>query len=83
MRNELIILMGDVDEDSRGNLAKHIDLLPPKGLPDAKTGLGIYELSGDTLRICFEKSDKSGTRPASMTNAVENKLNLMVLERVK
>ena len=50
---------------------------PNKG----KTFLAIYELEGDTLRVCYDLSGKQ--RPAQFKTAAETKLYLVTYNRIK
>jgi uncharacterized protein (TIGR03067 family) len=60
---------------------KQMDIMPGDGPEAGKAFPGIYELSGDTLKICFcEKPDSA--RPAEFA-AKGEKVTLIVLKREK
>jgi uncharacterized protein (TIGR03067 family) len=51
------------------------------GANKGKTYLGIYDLSGDTLRLCIISDGK--TRPKEFSAAAGTKSTLAVFKRVK
>jgi uncharacterized protein (TIGR03067 family) len=57
----------------------HIDIRPGKGAD--KTIPGIYEIDGDTLKICF--SGDGGTRPTEFKADKDARTVLVVLKRSK
>ena len=57
---------------------KAIDIKPPKG--SEKLVLGIYELDGDTLKICFNEDAK---RPKEFASAEGSRTVLLILKREK
>jgi uncharacterized protein (TIGR03067 family) len=58
---------------------KHIDLTPTTGGEAGKTMQGIYELEGDTLKICFGRPD----RPKELASKEGGETVLIVLKRAK
>jgi uncharacterized protein (TIGR03067 family) len=56
---------------------KTMDIKPPK---EDKTFLGIYELNGDTLKICFARD---GGRPEKFESPEGSMNMVIVLKRVK
>jgi uncharacterized protein (TIGR03067 family) len=61
---------------------RHIDILEKKdGKEAAPALLGIYEIDGDTLKICWNKEDPRRGRPAELRSTAENKFHLMTLKR--
>jgi uncharacterized protein (TIGR03067 family) len=60
---------------------KAIDLTPEEGPEKGKTGLGIYQLEGDTLKICIAEPGKE--RPKEFVSKPGTQTTLMVLKRVK
>lgn len=61
---------------------KAIDLTPLDGPTKGKPQPGIYELEGDTLRICATNR-KGADRPKDFTTKADNERYLMVLKREK
>lgn len=62
-----------------GKKPKQIDIMPDEGDNKGKTYPGIYELSGDTLKLCFSRAD---TRPSEFA-AKGDKVFYIVLKREK
>ena len=60
---------------------KTIDVKPDSGTNKGKTLLGIYELDGDSLKICLALPDKD--RPAAFATAAENGQQLVVYKQGK
>ena len=50
---------------------------------DGKTGAGIYEIDGDTVRLCFADPDSKATRPTEFKADAGTPHMLMVLRRDK
>ena len=61
---------------------KHIDLIALSGPFKDKTSLAIYELSGDTLKLCiFNKESKE--RPAEFKSEKGSSLGIITVKRIK
>jgi uncharacterized protein (TIGR03067 family) len=60
---------------------KQIDLTPSEGPEAGKTAPGIYELSGDTLKLCF--ADKEGMARPTEFSAKGDRVVYFVLKREK
>ena len=60
---------------------KMIDAVRTKGPDKGKTLHGIYELDGDTLRICFSKPEHA--RPSAFRTGEDAGHRLLVFNRVK
>jgi uncharacterized protein (TIGR03067 family) len=58
-----------------------IDFFPQEGKEKGPI-LGIYELDGDTLRLCWDQERDKG-RPTDFLTRPGSELNLWVLKRVK
>jgi uncharacterized protein (TIGR03067 family) len=61
---------------------KAVDFNYTKGPNLGKVELGIYELKGDTLKICINEK-KNGARPTEFSSTKENEFSLVVLKKVK
>ena len=59
----------------------HIDILPQEGGDKGKTVKGIYELKGDTLRLCFGRPDED--RPTAFASKEGDKTFLVEFKREK
>jgi uncharacterized protein (TIGR03067 family) len=66
--------------DSRSK-PKRIDLIAPAGPGKSVALPGIYELSGDTLTICFNQ--REGNRPNEFKSPKGSRASLLILKRVK
>ena len=60
---------------------KTMDITAVEGQNKGKTVLAIYELSGDTLKVCYDA--KGGPRPAMFESTADNKLVLVVYKKKK
>ena len=60
-----------------------IDFRNTAGEMKGKTWLGIYELDGDTLRICDNADDVAGGRPAAFVSSAGSDQVLISFKRVK
>ena len=61
---------------------KEIDLTLKVGPQKGRVDRGIYQLDGDTLRICIQ-SNKDAPRPSEFRSPVGSDLWLVVLQRTK
>jgi uncharacterized protein (TIGR03067 family) len=64
-----------------GKMPKTMDITGTKGPNKGKTFLAIYELKGDTLRVCYDLSGKS--RPSEFKTKPMTQLFLVLYERKK
>ena len=62
---------------------KHIDLAHQEGLLKDKTWQGIYELKGDTLKLCYAEADSEKERPAEFKTLKKSGLLYLELKREK
>jgi uncharacterized protein (TIGR03067 family) len=62
---------------------KHIDLAHQDGLLKDKTWQGIYELKGDTLKLCYAEADSEKERPAEFKTLKNSRLLFVELKREK
>ncbi len=63
---------------------KALNLTPGDGAAKGKKlECAIYELDGDTLKICMDKEGDAGKRPTEFKTAAGDGLTLIVLKRVK
>jgi uncharacterized protein (TIGR03067 family) len=61
---------------------KSVDLRYTKGPNTDKVEPGIYDIDGDTLKICSCEK-KGGDRPKDFASTKENECSVVVLKRVK
>ena len=61
---------------------KAIDTMPQDGPFKGKSGPGIYELKGDTLKLCIPNT-ATNERPKQFESAKGSNLGLFVLKRAK
>lgn len=78
--------VGDVIDEGKLKLdtsktPKTMDIIGTLGPNKDKTFLAIYELNGDTLRICYDLSEKS--RPTEFKSAKDSQLLVASYKRVK
>jgi uncharacterized protein (TIGR03067 family) len=52
-------------------------------LDDNKNVFGIYDLDGDTLKLCFVKGGEKGSRPTAFVSKKDTNIVLLVLKREK
>lgn len=60
---------------------KTIDTMPGEGTYKGKTLLGIYEIDGDTLKICFAEPGKD--RPTKIATGPDSGTTVAVYKKVK
>lgn len=65
-----------------GKKPKAIEIIPQKGKAGSRPVRGIYQLDGDTLKMCWVKGDKI-ERPKEFAAPVSTPYTLMVLKREK
>jgi uncharacterized protein (TIGR03067 family) len=73
-------VQGTIEIDP-GKKPKTVDVKPDTGSNKGKTLLGIYELNGDSLKICLALPGKD--RPTAFATAAENGQQLVVYKREK
>jgi uncharacterized protein (TIGR03067 family) len=64
-----------------GKTPKELDIIGGKGPNQGKTFLCIYELKGDTLKVCYDLSGKG--RPKEFKTSPGTQLFLVTYQRVK
>jgi RNA polymerase sigma factor (sigma-70 family) len=79
---------GGADRTSRFALdpSKHPKWIDFATMPAKGKGINvpaIYELQGDTLRICFDNESDTPKRPSEFSSTPQNQLTLEVLRRMK
>lgn len=62
---------------------KHWDYIHQEGPLKDKKWEGIYELKGDTLKICYAEADSEKERPAEFKTRKDSKLLYLELAREK
>ena len=62
--------------------AKAIDLTLTQGIGKGKVALGIYELDGDTLKLCFPQDEKVA-RPTKFASTDGSRHVLITMRRQK
>ena len=50
-------------------------------IEDGKSAVGIYELNGDVLKICFGTQGGKGKRPTDWSSTADNKQSLVIMKR--
>jgi uncharacterized protein (TIGR03067 family) len=60
-----------------------IDFVHTKGDADGKTWQGIYELVGDTLKICDNAGDVTKPRPTALATKEGSGLDMLTFEKEK
>jgi uncharacterized protein (TIGR03067 family) len=61
-------------------MPKQLDFTPPK---EKKPILGIYEVTGDELKVCLRHASSSEGRPTEFVSKADSKLVLIVFKRQK
>lgn len=62
---------------------KHVDMAHQDGPLKDKTWQGIYELKGDTLKLCYAEADSDKERPSEFKTLKNSKLLVFELKREK
>lgn len=62
---------------------KHFDYIHQEGPLKDKTWQSIYELKGDTLKICYAEADSEKERPTEFKTLKNSKLLYLELKREK
>jgi uncharacterized protein (TIGR03067 family) len=62
---------------------KEIDMTPQDGPNKDRTMKGIYELKGDTLRICLNPEDTTAERPKKLATEEGSRVVIATFKRVK
>jgi uncharacterized protein (TIGR03067 family) len=62
---------------------KHVNLAHQDGPLKDKTWQGIYELKGDTLKLCYAEADSEKERPTEFKTLKKSRLLLVELKREK
>ena len=62
---------------------KHIDFVHQDGMLKDKTWEGIYELKGDTLKLCYAEADSEKARPSEFKTLKNSGLLYLELKREK
>lgn len=62
---------------------KHIDLAHQDGPLKDKTWQGIYELKGDTLKLCYAEADSEKERPTEFKTLKKSGLLVIEMKREK
>jgi uncharacterized protein (TIGR03067 family) len=75
-------LMGDLVLNP-AKAPKHIDLAHQDGPLKDKTWQGIYELKGDTLKLCYAEADGEKERPTEFKTLKKSRLLMIEMKREK
>ncbi|MBN9119471.1 MAG: TIGR03067 domain-containing protein [Planctomycetes bacterium] len=75
-------LKGDLTLDP-AKAPKHINLVHQDGPLKDKTWQGIYELKGDTIKLCYAEADSEKDRPTEFKTLKKSRLLLIELKREK
>jgi uncharacterized protein (TIGR03067 family) len=62
---------------------KAVDFVADEGPAKDKRSLGIYELDGDTLKVCFDNTGRGGDRPTEFKTTADSGRTLFVFKRQK
>lgn len=62
---------------------KHLDYVHQEGPLRDKKWEGVYELKGDTLKICYAEADSEKERPTEFKTRKDSKLLFLELKREK
>ena len=58
-----------------------IDFVHTKGEADGKTWLGLYQLAGDTLKICDNAGDVAKPRPTALVTKEGSGLDMLTFQK--
>jgi uncharacterized protein (TIGR03067 family) len=75
------VLQAGVARLVTGKSPRRIDVVVRKGMNEDSTMLGIYEIKGDTLKVCFDPEGEG--RPATFATKEETARYVAVYKRVK
>ena len=86
IKNEYEVLVGDKPDEGTWTIdastkPKSMKIVGVKGPNKGKTFPAIYELAGDTLRVCYDLSGKK--RPIEFKTKADTKLYLVTYKRKK
>ncbi len=76
------VMKGDLNLDPTKS-PRQIDLAHQDGLLKDKNWQGIYELKGDTLKLCYAEADSEKERPTEFKTLKKSRLLLLELKREK
>jgi uncharacterized protein (TIGR03067 family) len=88
-RGDKLLLRGNFKDDREQEcpftvdpkkMPKQLDFTPPK---EKKPILGIYEVTGDELKVCLRHASSSEGRPTEFVSKADSKLVLIVFKRQK
>jgi uncharacterized protein (TIGR03067 family) len=79
---DAIAELGSLKLDAK-KAPKTVDFKITKGDGEGKTQLGIYEINGDTLKLCVSMPPGSTERPTAFSTEAGSNTLLMVLKRKK
>jgi uncharacterized protein (TIGR03067 family) len=81
VKKDVEVLMAGTQKLDPSKSPKTIDVTVAEGLSKGALMLGIYEISGDTLKVCFDPEGKK--RPTEFKSASGSQAFVAVHKRVK